>query len=51
VLATARDLTDAERRTLEARAFAVLSKRELLGTIVPTLEAALRRADLVPSVP
>jgi signal transduction histidine kinase/DNA-binding response OmpR family regulator len=51
VLATARDLTDAERRTLEARAFAVLSKRELLGTIVPTIEAALRRADLVPSVP
>jgi CheY-like chemotaxis protein len=51
VLATARDLTDAERCTLEARAFAVLSKRELLGTIVATIEAASQRADLVTSAP
>jgi len=40
ILSTARDLSDAERRRLEAQAFAVLSKRDMMASIVPTIRAA-----------
>jgi signal transduction histidine kinase/CheY-like chemotaxis protein len=40
IVCTARDLTDAERATLEARAFAVLSKRDMLSSLVSTVAAA-----------
>ena len=40
IVATARDLTDAERGQLEARAFAVLTKSELPAALVPTVRAA-----------
>ena len=49
IVATARDLTDVERDALQARAFAVLSKRDMLRTIVETIEAASRRPELIPS--
>ena len=40
IVATAHDLTDSERATLEAQAFLVLSKRDMLGTIVANVAAA-----------
>jgi signal transduction histidine kinase/CheY-like chemotaxis protein len=40
IVATARDLSDAERSVLASRAFAVLSKRDILANIVATLAAA-----------
>jgi CheY-like chemotaxis protein len=40
IVATAGDLTDAQRSELDARAFAVLSKRDILGNIVATVTAA-----------
>jgi CheY-like chemotaxis protein len=45
IVATAHDLTDAERVTLEAQAFAVLSKRDMLGTIVANVAAAASSAS------
>jgi signal transduction histidine kinase/CheY-like chemotaxis protein len=41
IVATARDLSDAERVQLEARAFAVLRKSELAATLVATVSAAI----------
>ena len=40
IVATAGDLTDMERDELEARAFAVVSKRDILGSIIATVTAA-----------
>jgi signal transduction histidine kinase/DNA-binding response OmpR family regulator len=40
IVATARDLSDVERERLEARAFAVLTKRDMLGRIVSAVAAA-----------
>ena len=48
VVSTARDLTEVERQRLEARAFAVLSKREMLGGgIVSAVNAASGKAPLI----
>jgi threonine synthase len=46
VVATARDLTDAERTMLESRVFAVLSKRDMLSSIIATVAAASRDKTL-----
>jgi CheY-like chemotaxis protein len=40
IVATAHDLTDADRRTLESQALAVLSKRDMLGAIVANVAIA-----------
>jgi CheY-like chemotaxis protein len=40
IVATARDLTDADREQLRARAFAVLAKSELTAALVATVRAA-----------
>ena len=40
IVATAHDLSETERATLETQAFLVLSKREMLGTIVANVAAA-----------
>jgi DNA-binding response OmpR family regulator len=40
IVATAHDLSNGERATLEAQAFGVLSKRDMLDTIVATVSAA-----------
>jgi CheY-like chemotaxis protein len=40
IVATAHDLTEAERATLESQAFVVLSKRDMLATIVANVAAA-----------
>jgi len=42
LVATAHDLTDAERATLESQALVVLSKRDMLGAIVANVAAASR---------
>ena len=49
VVGTARDLTGVERRRLDARAFAVLSKREMMTDIVATVAAAVAKTDLLRS--
>jgi CheY-like chemotaxis protein len=49
IVSTARDLTDVERHNLEAHAFALLSKRDMLRTIVGTIQAASRDPNLLPS--
>jgi CheY-like chemotaxis protein len=48
IVATAHDLSDAERATLESQAFGVLSKRDMLRTIVANVAAA-SRANLAPA--
>ena len=45
IVATAHDLTETERATLEAQAFLVLSKRDMLGTIVANVAAAASSAS------
>jgi CheY-like chemotaxis protein len=42
IVATAHDLTDVDRATLESQALVVLSKRDMLGTIVASVAAASR---------
>jgi len=45
IVATSRDLTDAERAALEVKAFAVLTKRDLLSSVVAAVGAASRHAS------